>query len=40
VVDASAEVLELGRFKSDKLPISAIAKLAPTAQRIIDRVGW
>ena len=39
-VNASKEVKILGQFKADKLPIATIAKLAPTAQRIIDRVGW
>jgi iron(III) transport system substrate-binding protein len=39
-VNASPEVKILGEFKADKLPIATIAKLAPTAQRIIDRVGW
>jgi len=39
-VSASPEVKVLGQFKADKLPIATIAKLAPTAQRIIDRVGW
>jgi iron(III) transport system substrate-binding protein len=39
-VDASREVKILGEFKADQLPIATIAKLAPTAQRIIDRVGW
>ncbi len=30
----------LGDFKEDDLPIVRIAELAPTAQRVIDRVGW
>ncbi len=40
VVHASTEVKQLGQFKDDSLPIATIAKLAPVAQRIIDRVGW
>ncbi len=39
-VHASQEVKVLGQFKADKLPIATIAELAPTAQRIINRVGW
>lgn len=34
------ELLSWGSFSEDKLPIGKIADLAPTAQRIIDRVGW
>ena len=29
-----------GNFKADKLSIGELARLAPTAQKIIDRVGW
>ena len=29
-----------GKFREDRLPIEKLAELAPTAQRIIDRVGW
>ena len=36
----SQEVRSWGSFKEDNLPISAIAALTPSAQRIIDRVGW
>jgi len=36
----SKELLSWGSFSEDKLPIGKIADLAPTAQRIIDRVGW
>ena len=39
-VPASGEVKSWGVFKEDSLPISQIAVLAPTAQKIIDRVGW
>ena len=39
-VKPSVEVLSLGKFKEDKLPIGLIAKLAPDAQKIINRVGW
>ena len=39
-IPPSAEVKSWGAFVEDKLPIATIAKLAPTAQRIIDRVGW
>ncbi|MGD8809602.1 MAG: extracellular solute-binding protein [Gammaproteobacteria bacterium] len=34
------EVASWGRFKSDKVNLSKIADLTPTAQKIIDRVGW
>jgi len=27
-------------FKEDQLPVERLAELAPTAQKIIDRVGW
>jgi iron(III) transport system substrate-binding protein len=36
----SKELLSWGKFSEDKLPIGKIAEIAPTAQRIIDRVGW
>ncbi|MEE2955989.1 MAG: extracellular solute-binding protein [Pseudomonadota bacterium] len=39
-VKPSVEVLSLGKFKEDQLPIGLIAKLAPDAQKIINRVGW
>ena len=34
------ELASWGSFKEDTMPISKIADLAPTAQMIIDRVGW
>ena len=34
------ELQSWGEFKEDKLPIETLAELAPTAQKIIDRVGW
>ena len=34
------ELQSWGEFKEDKLPIEKLAELAPTAQKIIDRVGW
>jgi iron(III) transport system substrate-binding protein len=30
----------MGKFKSDNLPIRALAKYAATAQRVFDRAGW
>jgi iron(III) transport system substrate-binding protein len=30
----------MGKFKADELPIATLAKNAPAAQRIYDRVGW
>ena len=36
----NAELQLWGEFKEDKLPIEKLAELAPTAQKIIDRVGW
>ena len=36
----SAELKSWGEFKEDKLPVEKLAELAPTAQKIIDRVGW
>ena len=34
------ELKSWGMFKEDKLPVEKLAELAPTAQKIIDRVGW
>ena len=39
-VAPSDELKSWGTFKSDEMPIVEIAKLAPEAQKIIDRVGW
>ena len=39
-VRVSVELQSWGVFLEDKMPIARIAKLAPKAQRIIDRVGW
>lgn len=39
-VPAAPALQVLGDFREDQLPISTIAELTPTAQRIIDRVGW
>jgi iron(III) transport system substrate-binding protein len=39
-VEVPEELQSWGSFKEDQMPISIIAKLAPDAQRIIDRVGW
>ena len=39
-VDPSNELQSWGKFREDKLPIINIAKLAPLAQKIIDRSGW
>jgi iron(III) transport system substrate-binding protein len=36
----SEELNSWGEFKEDKLPVERLAELAPTAQKIIDRVGW
>ena len=36
----SAELKSWGEFKEDKLLIEKIAEFTPTAQKIIDRVGW
>jgi len=36
----SAELKSWGEFKEDKLPIEKLAEFTPTAQKIIDRVGW
>ena len=39
-VEVPEELQSWGNFKEDQMPISQIAKLAPDAQKIIDRVGW
>ena len=39
-VDSSDELKSWGVFREDQLPIINIAKLAPLAQKIIDRSGW
>lgn len=39
-VSPAAEVQSWGDFIEDQLPIETISRLAPTAQMIIDRVGW
>ena len=39
-VDSSDELKSWGVFREDELPIVNIAKLAPLAQKIIDRSGW
>ena len=39
-VSPSEELNSWGEFKEDKLPVERLAELAPTAQKIIDRVGW
>jgi iron(III) transport system substrate-binding protein len=39
-VEFSDELKSWGTFREDKLPIINIAKLAPLAQKIIDRSGW
>ena len=39
-VDVPKELRSWGSFSEDKMPIARIAKLAPEAQMIIDRVGW
>jgi len=36
----SDELKSWGEFKEDELPIEKLAKLAPIAQKIINRVGW
>ena len=36
----SEELNSWGEFKEDTLPVERLAELAPTAQKIIDRVGW
>ena len=39
-VAPNQELNSWGKFREDQLPIVKIAELAPTAQKIIDRVGW
>jgi len=39
-VEPSAELNSWGIFIEDQLPVERLAELAPTAQKIIDRVGW
>ena len=39
-VEPSEELNSWGIFIEDKLPVERLAELAPTAQKIIDRVGW
>jgi iron(III) transport system substrate-binding protein len=39
-VEVPEELQSWGSFKEDKMPIGQIAKLAPDAQKVIDRVGW
>ena len=39
-VRPSKELDSWGIFIEDQLPVERIAELAPTAQKIIDRVGW
>ncbi len=39
-VNVTKELKSWGIFKEDQVPIIKIAKLAPLAQKIIDRVGW
>ena len=39
-VSLSNELKSWGEFKEDNLPIEKLSELAPTAQKIIDRVGW
>ena len=39
-VEVSSELKSWGTFREDQLPIINIAKLAPLAQKIIDRSGW
>jgi len=39
-VEPSEELSSWGVFKEDQLPVERLAELAPTAQKIIDRVGW
>jgi iron(III) transport system substrate-binding protein len=40
IMSLNEELKSWGEFKEDKLPIEKLAELAPTAQKIIDRVGW
>jgi len=39
-VSLSNELKLWGEFKEDNLPIEKLSELMPTAQKIIDRVGW
>ena len=39
-VEPSEELSSWGVFIEDQLPVERLADLAPTAQKIIDRVGW
>lgn len=39
-IPASEALQSWGAFLEDDMPIARISELAPTAQRIIDRVGW
>ena len=39
-VEPQGAIAEWGDFKRDSLPIERLAELAPTAQKIIDQVGW
>ncbi len=39
-VPIDAEIASWGEFKGDTLSLKKVADLTPTAQRIIDRVGW
>jgi len=39
-VEPSEELSSWGVFIEDQLPVERLAELAPTAQKIIDRVGW
>jgi iron(III) transport system substrate-binding protein len=39
-VESSEELNSWGVFREDRIPIVNIAKLAPLAQKIIDRSGW
>ena len=39
-IEPSEELSSWGVFKEDQLPVERLAELAPTAQKIIDRVGW
>ena len=40
LTELSDELKSWGSFKEDQLPVEKLAKLAPIAQKIIDRVGW
>ena len=39
-VPLSSELNKWGTFREHKMPILMIAKRAPEAQKVIDRVGW